>query len=359
MRFSIIVAFDNDFELINNFLENLLLTTDLSNGEIIFVSDGCHDIRTLNYLKSYSEKNKRIILTEIEQRQGYSISNNIGVNKSRGEYLIFINSDVLPTIGSIEKLVSVLENNDDIGIVQGLLIYPQNQKVQSTGHLFFEYQNCHVYSGEKVDSPIVKNSGERQALTTAFCAVRKDDFIKIGMFDEIYYNAFEGMEMSLKISHSGKKCFYCAESIAYHIVGGSRNNICFNNESAAHIFWARWHDKITEDIHKYLIPQIDTHIINQTYFWIQSSSIVGWDKVLKRINIATSGGIVLQDRFLNSIELYQNLPFAFLEYPAPLIFTVDKVDVLQGNKKWINERNNPNDIIIDSHGLLKYLSELA
>lgn len=359
MRFSIIVAFDNDFELINNFLENLVLTTDLSKGEVIFVSDGCHDIRTLNYLKSYSEKNDRIILIEMEQRQGYSISNNIGVNKSRGEYLIFINSDVLPTTGSIEKLVTVIETNEDIGIVQGLLVYPQNRKVQSTGHLFFEYQNCHAYSGENADSAIVRKSGERQALTTAFCAVRKEDFIKVGMFDEIYYNAFEGMEMSLKISHSGKKCFYCAEAVAFHIVGGSRDNIGFNNEISAHIFWARWHDKITEDIHKYLVPQINAHIVNQTYFWIQASSMVGWDKILNKLTISTSGKIDIQDRFLKSIELYQNLPFAFLEYPAPLIFTVDKVSVLQGNKKWIKDRNNPNDLIIDSHGLLRYLSELA
>lgn len=359
MKFSIIVAFDNDFELINNFLENLFLTTDLSNGEVIFVSDGCNDIRTLNYLKSYSEKNDRIHLIEIEQRQGYSISNNIGVNRSQGEYLVFINSDVLPTTGSIDKLISVLENNEDIGMAQGLLIYPQNKKVQSTGHLFFEYQNCHAYSGESADAAIVRNSGERQALSTAFCSVRKADFIKVGMFDEIYYNAFEGMEMSLKIAHLGKKCFYYAESVAYHIVGGSRNSIGFNNEIASHIFWARWHDKVTEDIHKYLIPQTNDNIINLTYFWIQASSMVGWDKILNKLKIETSGKIDIQDRFLKSIELYQNLPFAFLKYPAPLIFTVDKVSVLQGNKKWILDRNNPNDLVIDSHGLLRHLSELT
>ena len=273
--------------------------------------------------------------------------------------MIFINSDVLPTTGSIEKLISVLENSEDIGMVQGLLIYPQSKKVQSTGHLFFEYQNCHAYSGENADSAIVRSSGVRQALTTAFCAVRKEDFINVGMFDEIYYNAFEGMEMSLKISLSGKKCFYYAESVAYHIVGGSRDNIGFNNEISAHIFWARWHDKITEDIHKYLAPQINTHIINQTYFWIQASSMVGWDKILDKLKISTSGRIDIQDRFLKSIELYQNLPFAFLEYPAPLIFTVDKVSVLQGNKKWIKDRDNPNDLIIDCHGLFRHLSELA
>lgn len=358
MKFSIIVAFDNDFELINNFFENLLSTTDLSNGEVIFVSDGCRDIKTLNYIKSHSKNNSRIVLIETGQRRGYSISNNIGVSKSKGEYLVFINSDVLPLTDSIEKLISILETNEDIGIVQGLLIYPQNRTVQSTGHLFFEYQNCHVYSGESADSTIIKNSGERQALTTAFCAVRKDDFVKVGMFDEIYYNAFEGMEMSLKIAHLGKKCFYCADSIAYHIVGGSRSNIGFNNEIAAHIFWARWHDKITQDIHKYLVPQINTKITKQTYFWIQASSMVGWEEILNKLKIRVAGKIDVQDRFFHPIELYQNLPFAFLEYPAPLIFTVDKISFLQGNKKWIIDRNNANDLVIDSHGLLKYLSEI-
>lgn len=359
MKFSIIVPFDNDFELINNFCENLLQTTEFSDGEVIFVSDGCRDIRTLSYLRERERTNTFFHLIESEQRQGYSITNNVGVRKSKGDYLVFINSDVLPNDGSILKLISVLDTDETIGMVQGLLIYPQNGRVQSTGHLFTEYQNCHVYAGEKSDAPIIKKSGVRQALTTAFCAIRRTDFLMVGMFDELYYNAFEGMEMSLKISQLGKKCFYCAEAIAYHIVGGSRSNIQFNNEIAAHVFWARWNDKVTVDIHTYIRPQIPAIVQSISYFWIQSSSILGWTSVLEKLDISISGSIDLPDRFSKTIDLYRNLPFASLDFPTPYLFTVDNLSNLQGNKKWISDRNNPRDIVIDSHGLFRYLRELG
>ena len=46
MRYSIIVALDNNFALTNNFVENLLLTESLQNdSELVIVSDGCANIQ--------------------------------------------------------------------------------------------------------------------------------------------------------------------------------------------------------------------------------------------------------------------------------------------------------------------------
>ena len=57
MRYSIIVALDNNFALTNNFVENLLMTESLQNdSELVIVSDGCTNIQTIDYLKKLSEK---------------------------------------------------------------------------------------------------------------------------------------------------------------------------------------------------------------------------------------------------------------------------------------------------------------
>lgn len=54
MRYSIIVALDNNFALTNNFVENLLLTESLQNdSELVIVSDGCANIQTIDYLKNF------------------------------------------------------------------------------------------------------------------------------------------------------------------------------------------------------------------------------------------------------------------------------------------------------------------
>ena len=50
MRYSIIVAFNNNYALMSNFMEHLLHNVDRSNGELILYSDGCKDRETLEYL---------------------------------------------------------------------------------------------------------------------------------------------------------------------------------------------------------------------------------------------------------------------------------------------------------------------
>lgn len=358
MKFSIILAFDNEFELINNFFENLIRTTDISAGEIILVSDECRDYHAISYVREKIKNHGNIKLIELQKKSGYSIANNIGVQNSNGDILVFINSDVLPEYGSLNLLVDFLDSHSDIGAVQGCLIYSQNNLVQSTGHLFIGYNNRHIYAGCESNSEFIRQSGERQALTTAFCAVRRECFFQNGMFDEIYYNAYEGMELTLKISQSRKKCYYLSDAKAYHIVGGSRNNIVFNNSLSGHIFWDRWHQKIATDIHKYITPQITEAILNNTYFLVNASSILGWDEVLHDLNFNISGSIELKDRYLSVIDLYRNMPFSALDYPSPYLFLVDKLSYIKGNYNWVKNRNNSHDIVIDSHALLRSLNSL-
>ena len=97
MRYSIIVALDNNFALTNNFVENLLLTESLQNdSELVIVSDGCANIQTIDYLKKLSEKSFPIKIIYNKTKLGYGKSNNIGVEHSQGDILVFLNSDVFP-----------------------------------------------------------------------------------------------------------------------------------------------------------------------------------------------------------------------------------------------------------------------
>lgn len=76
------------------------------------------------------------------------MANNYAVSKASGEILTFLNSDVFPQKESIDILVGYIENGL-VDVVQGLLVFPQTGKVQSTGHLFIESMAPHVYQGKK------------------------------------------------------------------------------------------------------------------------------------------------------------------------------------------------------------------
>lgn len=355
MNFSIIVPFNNTYELMTHFIENLILHTDFSQGELVLISDACKDRDTLLYLFEKAKHLPYIQIIELQHQSGYSKANNIGVHACNGKVLVFLNSDVFPTHGSVNELVHYVETHPEVGAVQGKLVYPQNGLIQSTGHLFFEYTNRHIYTGCSSDHPMAQHSASRQALTTAFCAMPKNLFYELGGFDEVYYNAYEGMELTLRVSHSGKNCLYFADAVAFHAVGGTRDYIDFDDSIPGHIFWERWKKTIRTDIHKYLAAQITNEMLENTYFLIQGSSIPGWKEIIDKLGLRTSGQIELHTRFSKQIDLYRSLPYAALSHPQPYLFTVDELCRIQSNLNWAKIRNNPKDLVIDSHGLVQNL----
>lgn len=358
MKNSIIISLDNDYFLVNNFIENLLKSTSFKNKhEIIVVSDGCKNMETFSYLQKLQEKFSFFHFYEFQNKRGYSVANNYAVSKASGEILTFLNSDVFPQKGSIDVLVDYIENGR-ADVVQGLLIFPQNGKVQSTGHLFIESMAPHVYQGKKADDPFVLQEGERQALTTAFLAMRKSIFLQYDGFDECYYNAYEGRELTLKIHNAGGLCLYTPKAVAFHCMGGTRKFISRNESQQKGIFWSRWNTKIKYDLKEYLFPQFTLDMQNHSYFVINCSYLNGWGIILQELNISVSDMIEIKDRFGTNINLYYNLPYNALTYSGPYLFLTNKIDEIRSNQNWIVLRNNPLDLVIDVHGNIERLCNL-
>ena len=116
--FSIIVSTDNHYELLSNFFERLIQTTDFTNGEVVVVVNGCSDLKAINYLEELKSNNSFVSVIQYDSKLGYSKANNIGVKNSKYENLVFINTDVLPVEHSVENLIEYLESDDTIGVVQ-------------------------------------------------------------------------------------------------------------------------------------------------------------------------------------------------------------------------------------------------
>ncbi len=359
MRYSIIVALDNNYALTNNFIENLLFTESLQeDSELIIVSDGCTNIQTIEYLKKLSEKTFPIKVIYNKTKKGYGKSNNIGVEYSQGDILVFLNSDVFPTQNSIRNLVSYLEENrKTTGAVQGLLIYPQTNRVQSTGHLFMDLQNAHVYQGSDIQKKVIHECCERQALTSAFCAIPRDIFIKNGRFNEYYYNAYEGFELTLKITYSGLKCIYYPKAVAYHIGGGTRNSMDICETQQGKYFIQNWGEKISTDIEKYILPQLDEEILNKMYRVVILSQLNGWEKVLQRLQFNIDGYVYQPHS--GEANLYNLFPYSFFDFEGNYLFIVESIKDISKNYNWIKRRNKPYDMVIDLHGNVIKLQEFV
>lgn len=109
---TIIVPLFNRAELIRETIDSILKQTS-PNWELIIVDDGSTDGAD-GIAKAYAEKDHRIKLFYREREpKGAPTCRNIGVEKSTGEYLIFLDSDDLLAPWCVEKrLLALIENPD-------------------------------------------------------------------------------------------------------------------------------------------------------------------------------------------------------------------------------------------------------
>lgn len=107
-RVSIIVPVYNVEKYLVRCIESLINQT-FKNIEIILINDGSTD-NSLNIINEYKKKDRRIKLID-NKNNGVSCSRNIGIKQSKGNYIMFVDSDDWIDKNTIEDMYNLLEKN--------------------------------------------------------------------------------------------------------------------------------------------------------------------------------------------------------------------------------------------------------
>lgn len=342
---SFIISIDSSYAMTNNFFSLFLDNPFVKNSEVIVVLDGVINVNILSYCSALVHQHKNLKVYSIG-KVGYGKANNYGVEKSTGKYLYFINNDVFVEEDCFEKMHSRLTAGG-IDCIQPLLIYPQSNLVQCTGSFFGPYYKAHLFEGNKTDAIAVQTEGQRQALTSALYAMRKDTFYEFGGFDEFYYNKLESFELSYKLTLGGKVCWYLPSARAWHSRGGGRNQYSFNFSQQESYFWTRFGTQVKPDIVSYLNQQITEEMVKETYYMIMMSQLRSWKDILSETPLKADQYVEMPWIGTSSFNIWDIFPHEILRYKAPVALIVENISYLNDNKHWFHLRNNPADIAID------------
>lgn len=358
VKASIIIPVYNDLIILEHFVNNLIRTVNIGEYQLIFIIDGYAEEKILSLLKDLSESNLYVTYIQIEKASSYAHVNNVARKYAKCELLFFMNTDIFLESTCLDNMIYALKHNN-VQAVQPLLVYPQTNMVQSTGHIFGDGYNHHALKGRNTNIGLVKTSSVRQALSLALCLIPTAIFDEIGGFDEYYYNGWEGLDLTLKITEKGYKCWYEASAVAYHIEGGSRKRFHLNESQQSAHFWTYWGEKIKHDIIDLFNKQLKELDTDKTFLVIDYTPNRSWVSTLFELSI-NYYEIINKVNYSNDneIDLFKSLSYGTLIYPGSILFLVSSINQLSNNTLWIKNRINNDDICFDLAGNIVKLKDI-
>ncbi len=169
---------------------------------------------------------------------GFAAACNQGAQKSRADYLLFLNPDAVVFADSLSAPIAFLEKQESkqicivgIPLIDDSGLPTRNSCRFPTPKLFFrELLGLHYLFPMRFPGHVQlewphDESREVDHVIGAFYLVRRCVFDTLNGFDERFFVYKEDLDFSLRAAQAGWKSFYFAETRAYHRGGGSSEQI--------------------------------------------------------------------------------------------------------------------------------------
>lgn len=199
---SVVIPTVNREKILRRVIEGLIKQTyPAGRFEVVIVDDNSTD-GTQDTVKELRQIHNNIrYIKQLPGKKGPAAANNLGIRNAAGDFILFINDDVIPDMHILEEHMKYHNKYQNI-IVQG--------KVINTSSLDELGKRHDGYSG---------GYGKLSFgyFTTWNCSIGKELLIKAGMFDEDFINlCWEDVELGLRLRKLGIRQKYNEKAFGYH-----------------------------------------------------------------------------------------------------------------------------------------------
>lgn len=205
MFFSIVIPTYNRLPILQKSLQALeqqqFDETLIRGYEVIVVDDGSTD-DTLNWLAK-EKSNLTHVITVQQNHGGPASARNLGVKKAQGEWIIFIDSDLVVTSNFLQAHASALVTG------QNKL---NTDKVFTYGAVI---NTCNF--DEPTSEPYKITDFSAAYFATGNVAIAKKWLIEVGLFDTTFQQyGWEDLELGVRLKKLGLKLIKCPQAVGYH-----------------------------------------------------------------------------------------------------------------------------------------------
>lgn len=224
-KVSILIPTKDNPVLLEKCIRSILDKTIYPNYEIIILDNGSVQKDTLNLLDAF-KKNSKITIERIDIPFNFSRINNIGVDNSRGDYILLLNDDTevinegwlcnmeaycsQKRIGAVgAKLLYEDRTIQHAGIIMGL------GGIAGHGHIGMPAGDLGYFGRLAIDV-------NYSAVTGACLMVKRKDYLAVGGLDESLTVAFNDVDFCLKLLEKGKDNIWVHNAELFHYESKSR-----------------------------------------------------------------------------------------------------------------------------------------
>jgi GT2 family glycosyltransferase len=158
----------------------------------------------------------------------YPEANNIGVENSRGEYIIFLNNDTEVDENWLKELINVVRKHPSVAVCTcKVKLFSDRSLLNSAGMesdiYGFVFNRGLICRGNfEIDRGQYDKVEEVFAAYSAAMIVRRDVFNKVGGFNSDFGFHYEEIDFCWRVRLAGYKVLYVPRALVYHKMGGAK-----------------------------------------------------------------------------------------------------------------------------------------
>jgi GT2 family glycosyltransferase len=222
---AVIILNWNGHDLLNEYLPQVVATTDSAVADIIVADNGSTD----NSVELLKTKFPEVKLLQFDTNHGFAQGYNLAIEQTQYKYTILLNSDVATAPGWITPLYEYMEANPNVGACQPkLLAYKQKDEFEYAGASGgFIDRNGYPYCRGRIFGTVEKDRGQYDDVISVFWAtgaalmIRSQVYLTAGGLDKDFFAHMEEIDLCWRVLLMGYDIKVVPQSVVYHLGGGS------------------------------------------------------------------------------------------------------------------------------------------
>lgn len=234
VKLSIIIVSWNVREHLANCLRSIEEYRPCEEFEIIVVDNASSD-GTVDYIK---HNFPRVTTIANKENRGFAAANNQGIERSKGEYILFLNPDTIVHPNSLDALVKFMEHNEQVGAC-GPKLLNEDGAIQASVRRFPTFRGAlyrhtafrlsGVFQGQYKKLRMTDFGYDRQSdvdqLSGAALMARRSVINEVGAMDERFFMYYEEVDLCYRIKQASWRIVFTPKAVITHLGGQSATKI--------------------------------------------------------------------------------------------------------------------------------------